>query len=55
MHNLYGIATSKILHQTLIDINGKRPFALTRANFPGSGTHAGHWYGGLDWWAAVVW
>jgi alpha-glucosidase (family GH31 glycosyl hydrolase) len=43
MHNLYGNGMARLLRQTLIDVDGKRPLVLARAAFPGFGAQAGHW------------
>ncbi|KAL8120882.1 alpha-xylosidase 1-like [Apium graveolens] len=44
-HSLYGFSQAIATHKALKDIQGKRPFILTRSTYVGSGHYAAHWTG----------
>ena len=45
-HNLYGTMMVTATYNALLARRPtKRPFVLTRSNFPGAGRHAAHWFG----------
>eukprot|EP00775_Hariotina_reticulata_P012669 gene12669-12796_t len=44
-HNLYGLAEAAATFDALKQINGRRPFVLSRSTFAGSGRFAAHWTG----------
>ncbi|KAM9296846.1 lysosomal alpha-glucosidase-like [Gastrophryne carolinensis] len=48
LHNMYGYFQSIATHDALVKIRGKRPFVLSRSNFPGLGRYAGHWTGDIE-------
>eukprot|EP00798_Chlamydomonas_sp_ICE-L_P029223 gene29223-12946_t len=47
-HNLYALGEAKATNEALSAIRGERPFILSRASFPGLGSHASHWTGDND-------
>ncbi|KAK4212597.1 putative alpha/beta-glucosidase agdC [Rhypophila decipiens] len=45
-HNLYGTMMATASYNALLARSpNKKPFVLTRSNFPGSGKHSAHWFG----------
>uniref|UniRef100_A0A3B5LS44 Uncharacterized protein n=1 Tax=Xiphophorus couchianus TaxID=32473 RepID=A0A3B5LS44_9TELE len=50
LHNLYGLTEAYATH-ALMNIQGKRPFVLSRSSFPGIGRFSGVWTGDVrsDW------
>ncbi|XP_014903912.1 lysosomal alpha-glucosidase [Poecilia latipinna] len=51
LHNLYGLTEAYATHSALMNIQGKRPFVLSRSSFPGIGRFSGVWTGDVrsDW------
>lgn len=44
-HNLYGYREAVATYEAIKSIRKKRPFIISRANFPGQGVFSGHWSG----------
>ncbi|KAK1425658.1 hypothetical protein QVD17_21013 [Tagetes erecta] len=44
-HSIYGFSQTVATHKGLQNLQGKRPFILTRSTFVGSGHYAAHWTG----------
>ncbi|KAL3636091.1 NAD(P)H-dependent D-xylose reductase (XR) [Castilleja foliolosa] len=44
-HSIYGFSQSVATHKALKDLEGKRPFILSRSTYVGSGHYAAHWTG----------
>uniref|UniRef100_A0A8C6TG08 Lysosomal alpha-glucosidase n=1 Tax=Neogobius melanostomus TaxID=47308 RepID=A0A8C6TG08_9GOBI len=45
LHNMYGLTEAYATHKALTNIQGKRPFVLSRSSFPGIGRFSGVWTG----------
>jgi len=45
LHNLYGVHEANATRIGLERLRGKRAVVISRSNYPGSGTHGGHWLG----------
>ncbi|XP_018419368.1 PREDICTED: lysosomal alpha-glucosidase-like [Nanorana parkeri] len=48
LHNMYGLFEAIATHDALVKIRNKRPFVISRSNFPTLGRYAGHWTGDLE-------
>ncbi|KAL5004590.1 hypothetical protein ScPMuIL_018046 [Solemya velum] len=57
VHSLYGHSMSMVTHKALRNISPrKRPFILTRSNFPGTAKYAAHWLGdNQSQWRQIPW
>ncbi|XP_034750914.1 lysosomal alpha-glucosidase [Etheostoma cragini] len=51
LHNIYGLTEAYATHSALMEVQGKRPFVLSRSSFPGIGRFSGVWTGDVrsDW------
>ncbi|XP_020659956.3 lysosomal alpha-glucosidase [Pogona vitticeps] len=45
LHNLYGLMEAEATASALVQIQGKRPFVISRSTFPSQGKYSGHWLG----------
>lgn len=48
LHNMYGLFEAIATHDALVKIRNKRPFVISRSNFPTLGRYAGHWTGDVE-------
>ncbi|KAM5135362.1 lysosomal alpha-glucosidase-like isoform 1-T2 [Mantella aurantiaca] len=48
LHNMYGLYEAIATHNALVKIRNKRPFVISRSNYPSMGRYAGHWTGDVE-------
>ncbi|XP_068117960.1 lysosomal alpha-glucosidase-like isoform X2 [Hyperolius riggenbachi] len=48
LHNMHGLFEAIATHDAMVKIRGKRPFVISRSNYPTLGVYAGHWTGDVE-------